>query len=136
MSFDQDKWELYDLTRDFSQADDLAAKHPHKLKELQDAFWLEAEKYQVLPLDDRLAERMNPALRPSLIEGRTVFTHYPGARIADSSAAPTQNRSRIITAYLNIPKGGADGVLVAAGGVVGGFSIYVKDGRPTRSRKW
>ncbi|MBZ0159311.1 MAG: arylsulfatase [bacterium] len=130
VSFDQDKWELYDLTRDFSQSDDLAAKHPRKLEELQQAFWVEAEKYQVLPLDDRLAERFNPVLRPSVIEGRTVFTYYSGARIADSSAAPTQNRSHTITAYLNIPKGGADGVLVAAGGVVGGFSIYVKDGRP------
>lgn len=130
VSFDQDKWELYDLSRDFSQADDLAAKHPDKLKELQDMFWLEAEKYQVLPLDDRLAERMNPALRPSLIEGRTVFTYYSGARIADSSVAPTQNRSHIITAYLNMPKGGAEGVLVAVGGVAGGFTLHIKDGRP------
>ena len=65
-SFDKDTWELYDLTHDFSEDNDLAAKYPDKLKELQDAFWVEAEKYQVLPLDDRLAERVqsNPASQP------------------------------------------------------------------------
>jgi arylsulfatase A-like enzyme len=129
-SFDEDVWELYDLRGDFSQYDDIASKHPEKVKELQDAFWVEAEKYQVLPLDDRLAERMNPANRPSLIAGRTIFTYFPGARIPDSTASPTQNRSYTITAYVDIPKEGADGVLVAAGGVSGGFSLFVKDGRP------
>jgi len=81
-------------------------------------------------LDDCLAERFNPALRPSLIEGRKVFTYYNGARLADSTAAPTQNRSYTITGYLDIPKGGANGVLVAAGGVPGGISLYIKGGRP------
>ena len=85
-TFDQDKWELYDLTQDFSQDDDLAAKHPEKLTALEDEFWVEAEKYQVLPLDDRLTERVNPALRPSLREGRTVFTYYDQARLPDSAA--------------------------------------------------
>ena len=129
-SFDEDTWELYDLRGDFSQYSDVAAKEPKKLKELQDAFWTEAEKYQVLPLDDRLAERINPANRPSLIAGRTVFNYFPGTHIPDSSAAPTQNRSYTITAYLDNPKGGADGVLLAVGGTAGGFSLYVKDGRP------
>jgi len=129
-SFDDDKWELYDLRGDFTQYDDVAAENPQKLKELQDVFWIEAEKYQVLPLDDRLSERFNPALRPSLIAGRTVFNYYPGLRIPDSSAAPTQNRSHTITAYLDIPNGGADGVLVAVGGTVGGFTLYVKGGQP------
>jgi arylsulfatase A-like enzyme len=129
-SFDDDKWELYDLRGDFTQYDDVAAKNPQKLKELQDVFWIEAEKYQVLPLDDRLSERFNPALRPSLIAGRTVFNYYPGLRVPDSSAAPTQNRSHTITAYLDIPNGGADGVLVAVGGTVGGFTLFVKDGQP------
>jgi len=130
VSFDQDTWELYDLRHDFSQYDDVAAKYPDKLKELQDAFWVEAEKYQVLPLDDRLSERFDPALRPSLIEGRTIFNYFPGTRVPDGAAAPTQNRSHTITAHLEIPKGGAYGVLVAAGGVPGGFSFYIKDGRP------
>ena len=129
-SFDEDTWELYNLTTDFTQYGDEAAKYPDKLKELQDAFWIEAEKYQVLPLDDRLAERMNPALRPSLIAGRTVFNYYPGSHIAEASAAPTQNRSHTITAYLDVPAGGAEGVVAAQGGTAGGFSLYVRDGRP------
>jgi len=130
VSFDQDKWELYDLRNDFSEYKDLAKKQPEKLKELQDAFWVEAEKYHVLPLDDRLTERMNPANRPSLIAGRTLFEYFPGARIPDSSAAPTQNRSFTLTAYLDVPTGGADGVLTAAGGVPGGFSLHIEGGRP------
>jgi len=129
-SFDEDVWELYDLRTDYSQSNDVAAKYPEKLKELQDAFWTEARKYQVLPLDDRMAERFNPAVRPSLIAGRTTFTYYQGARVADSSSAPTQNRSHTITAYLDVPTGGADGVLAAAGGTALGFSLYVKGGRP------
>lgn len=129
--FDKDKWELYDLTHDFSEADDLAAKYPDRLKKLQDEFWVQAKKFQVLPLDDRLAERTDPRLRPSLIEGRTRFTYYPGSiRVPESSAPPTKNTSHDITAHIEVPQGGADGVLVAEGGVVGGFSLYIKDGRP------
>jgi len=130
VSFEDDTWELYDLRSDFTQYGDVAAKYPQKLKELQYVFWIEAEKHQVLPLDDRLSERFNPALRPSLIAGRTVFDYYPGSRIPDSSAAPTQNRSHTITAHLEVPEGGTDGVLAAVGGTVGGFSLFVKDGRP------
>ena len=129
--FDKDTWELYDLTQDFSEGTDLATKYPDKLKELQDAFWSEAEKYQVLPLDDRLMERADPSLRPSLIEGRTSYTYYPGVHVPESSAAQTKNRSHTITAYVDVPQNGGDGVLVAAGGVVGGYVLYVKGGRPT-----
>ncbi|MEW6584276.1 MAG: arylsulfatase [Nitrospirota bacterium] len=128
--FDEDTWELYDLTRDFTEYDDLAAKYPQKLKELQDAFWVEAKKYQVLPLDDRFAERFDPALRPSLIAGRTSFTYYPGTRIPEASSAPTKNRSHTITAYIDVPPEGADGVLAAVGGVPGGFSLFIRDGQP------
>jgi arylsulfatase len=106
-------------------------------KELQDVFWVEAEKYQVLLLDDRLAELADPTLRPSLIEGRTTFTYYLGkVRIPESSAAPIDNRSYTITAYVDVPPGGADGVVVADGGVVGGIALYVKDGRPTYEYNW
>src|SRR5262252_7478877 len=129
--FDEDKWELYNLAEDFSEANDVAAKYPQKLKELQDAFWVEAQKYNVLPLDDRFTERGDPSLRPSLIAGRTDFTYYPGAvRIPESSAANTKNVSHTITATIDVPKEGADGVLVAEGGAGGGFVLYVKDGRP------
>jgi arylsulfatase A-like enzyme len=129
--FDQDKWELYNLAEDFSEANDLSAKYPQKLKELQNDFWVEAKKYDVLPLDDRFAERGDPRLRPSLIAGRTEFTYYPGAtRIPEPSAADTKNKSHTITASIEVPQAGADGVLVAEGGAAGGYTLYIKDGKP------
>jgi arylsulfatase len=129
--FDQDKWELYNLAEDFSEANDLSAQYPQKMKELQNDFWVEAKKYDVLPLDDRFAERGDPSLRPSLIAGRTDFTYYPGAtRIPEPSAANTKNSSHTITATIDVPPGGADGVLVAEGGSAGGYTLYIKDGKP------
>jgi arylsulfatase len=129
--FDGDKWELYNLTEDFSEANDVSAKYPEKLKELQNDFWVEAKKYDVLPLDDRFAERGDPSLRPSLIAGRTDFTYYPGAnRIPEPSAANTKNTSHTITARIEVPQGRADGVLVAEGGAAGGYALYIKDGKP------
>jgi arylsulfatase len=130
--FDKDEWQLYNLGDDFSEANDLAAKNPQKLKELQDLFWIEATKYNVLPLDDRFIERADPAMRPSLIEGRTKFTYFPGTRrVPESSSPNVKNKSHSITADVEIPKDGADGVLVAAGGIVGGYALFVKDGKPT-----
>src|SRR5262249_4116375 len=109
---------------------DLAAKNPQKLKELQDLFWIEATKYNVLPLDDRFIERADPAMRPSLIAGRTKFTYFPGVRrVPESSSPNVKNKSHTITVDVEIPKGGADGVLVAAGGNVGGYALFVKDGK-------
>jgi arylsulfatase len=129
--FDQDKWELYNLADDFSEANDVSAKYPEKLKELQNDFWIEAKKYNVLPLDDRFAERGDPSLRPSLIAGRTDFTYYPGAtRIPEPSAANTKNASHTITATIEVSQGGADGVLVAEGGVPGGYTLYIQDRKP------
>jgi hypothetical protein len=129
--FRPDRWELYNLANDFSEANDVSAKYPHKLKELQNDFWVEAKKYNVLPLDDRFAERGNPEMRPSLIAGRTDFTYYPGAtRIPEPSAANTKNASHTITATIEVPQGGADGVLVAEGGVPGGDTLYIQDGKP------
>jgi arylsulfatase len=128
--FAKDEWQLYNLDDDFSEANDLAAKNPQKLKELQDLFWIEATKYNVLPLDDRFIERADPAMRPSLIEGRTKFTYFPGVRrVPESSSPNVKNKSHTITVDVEIPKGGADGVLVAAGGTVGGYALFVKDGK-------
>jgi arylsulfatase len=130
--FDKDQWQLYHLDDDFSEADDLAAKNPQKLKDLQGLFWIEATKYNVLPLDDRFIERADPAMRPSLIEGRTQFTYFPGVRrVPESSSPNVKNKSHTITVEVEIPKNGADGVLVAAGGNVGGYTLFVKDGRPS-----
>jgi arylsulfatase len=129
--FEQDKWELYNLADDFSEANDLSAKYPQKLKKLQDDFWVEAKKYDVLPLDDRFAERGDSRLRPSLIAGRTQFTYYPGAtRIPEPSAANTKNASHTITASIEVPMEGGDGVLVAEGGAAGGYTVYIKNGKP------
>jgi arylsulfatase len=129
--FDHDKWELYNLAEDFSEANDVSAKFPDKLKELQNDFWVEARKYDVLPLDDRFAERGDASLRPSLIAGRTDFTYYAGAvRIPEPSAAGTKNVSHTITATLEVPPGGANGVLAAEGGAAGGYTLYIKDGKP------
>jgi arylsulfatase len=130
-SFTKDKWELYNIKDDFSEAKDLSEQNPQKLKELQDMFWVEAAKYCVLPLDDRFVGRMDPANRPSLIAGRTSFTYLPGAvRIPESSAANVKNRSFKIEADVIVPEHGAEGVLAADGGVVGGWTLYVKDNKP------
>jgi arylsulfatase len=135
--FANDRWELYDLEQDFSEANDLSAKEPEKLKALQDLFWVEAAKYNVLPLDDRFAERADPSLRPSLIAGRTKFTYFPGAvRIPESSAANVKDKSHTIAAYVEMPETGGDGVLVAAGANVGGYTLYIKDGRPIYEYNW
>jgi arylsulfatase len=135
--FDKDKWELYKVDEDFSEYNDIADKHPEKVRELREIFWIEAMKYNVPPLDDRFIERADPSLRPSLIEGRTDFTYYPGAfRIPESSSPNVKNKSHTITAQIEIPESGADGVLVAAGGVVAGYTLYIKDGKPNYEYNW
>ena len=105
---DDYKWELYNVREDFSEANDLAAKEPQKLRQLQDLFWVEAAKYNVLPLDNSKIERMDVNNRPSLTRGRSVFTYYPGmVRIPEGSAPDLKNKSFQITASVEIPKDGA-----------------------------
>ncbi len=130
--FSKDKWELYNIDQDFSEATDLADKNPAKLKELQDMFLVEAKKYDVLPLDDRGLGRMDPSNRPSLIAGRTEFTYLPGAcRIPENSSAPVKNCSHTITVEAITPTNGqANGVLACDGGIVGGWTLYVQNGKP------
>ncbi len=131
--FLEDKWELYHVAEDFSSANDLAAKEPAKLKELQDLFLKEAAKYHVLPLDDRSLERFNAALvgRPDLMAGRTSLTVYDGMiGMTENVFINTKNRSHTITADVQIPKGGANGVILSQAGRFGGWSLYVKDGKP------
>ena len=115
--FDTDVWELYDLTKDFTQADDLAAKNPAKLKELQDAFDVEARKYNVFPLDDRMAGRFDQTNRPNALAGLTTFRYGPGVGfIQESAAINTHNVAFSITAELDAGGSAADGVIVAFGG--------------------
>ncbi len=136
-SFDDDTWELYKVDEDFSEYADLAAQNPKKLQELKEIFWIEAMKYNVLPLDDRFAERADPSLRPSLIAGRTDFVYYPGAvRIPESSAANVKNKSHTIVATIEMPATGGDGVLVAAGGIVAGYTLFIKDRKPAYEYNW
>ena len=127
---ENDRWELFDLDRDFTQAEDISAENPDKLKELKELFLVEAEKYQVFPIDDRLVERLNVNLRPSLTSGRKHFEFYEGAiRLPESSAPNTKAVSHTITADLVIPDRGAEGVILANGGATGGYTLYVKEGK-------
>ena len=129
-----DKWELYDTRTDFSLANDLAAKNPAKLKELQDLFLKEAVKYRVLPIDDRVVERVNAKLagRPDLMGDRTSLTLHAGMKgMSENVFINIKNRSLTITADVEIPQGGANGVILAQGGRFGGWSLYIKDGKPT-----
>ena len=131
---DKQKWELYHVDQDFSQADDLAAAHPQKLRELQDLWWAEAAKHNVLPLDWRAVERLNAELmgRPSLAGDRKTFTYYPGQVALPNEAAPRiLNKSWTLTADIEVPEAGAEGMIVTHGGLVGGYGLYVRDGKPT-----
>ncbi|MBW4528945.1 MAG: arylsulfatase [Phormidium tanganyikae FI6-MK23] len=132
-TFDQDTWELYNVAEDFSEANNLAAQNPTKLKQLQSLFLAEARKYNVLPLDDRILNRFNVSSRPSLVAGRTHFTYYPGAiGIPEGSAPDLKNKSFTITANVDISKDAddAEGVLVAQGGRFAGWSFFLDDGKP------
>lgn len=124
-------WELYDVTRDFSQADDLAAKEPERLKRMQDLFLVEAKKYDVLPLDNSKVQRLDTANRPSLTRGRSVFTFWPGlTRIPEGAAPDTKNKSFSIVASLEVPKGGGEGMILTHGGRFAGWGLWMQKGKP------
>lgn len=128
---DDFKWELYNISQDFSQANNLADKYPDKLKELQNAFDVEAKKYNVYPLDSSFASRADPAIRPSLTRGRSEFVYFPGMiRIPEGSAPDFKNKSWTVAAEVAIPQGGANGVLATIGGRYGGWALLVHDNKP------
>ncbi len=134
-----DIWELYDTTKDFSLASNLAEQNPAKLKEMQDLFVSEATKYRVLPLDDRLLVRMNAATagRPDLMGGRTTLTLSQGmVGMSENVFINIKNRSHSITAEVETAAKGANGVILAQAGRFGGWSLYVKDGKPTYTYNW
>ena len=129
----EDVWELYNVDEDFSEANDLAASNPAKLKEMQALFMKEAERYRVLPIDDRVIERFDPAMagRPDLMAGRKSLTVYEGMTgMTENAFINVKNQSVTITADVEIPAGGANGVILCQGGRFGGWSLYVKDGKP------
>jgi len=134
-----DVWELYDTRADFSLVNNVAAKERAKLKELQDLFMREGAKYHVLPLDDRSLERVNPALagRPDLMAGRHSLTVYPGmSGMTENAFINVKNRSHTITADVEIPAKGANGVILCQAGRFGGWSLYLADGKPTYTYNW
>jgi arylsulfatase len=125
-----DRWELYDTSKDWSQAHDLAKEQPQKLAELRQLFVLEASKYNVFPLDDRKAERANSDLagRPSVVRGSTQVL-FPGMRrVQENTVINVKNKSHSVTAELEVPASDAKGVIVAQGGAQGGWSFYVHEG--------
>ncbi len=131
VAFDDDVWELYDGRSDYSQARDLAKEHPDKLHELQRLWLIEAVKHDVLPLDDRGGERLSSDLagRPTLVHGTRQML-FPGmGRLSENSVINIKNKSFSVTAEIDVPAGGAHGVIVAQGGRFGGWSVYAKDGR-------
>jgi arylsulfatase len=124
------KWELYHVSDDFSEADNLVDKYPDTLKALQDLWYSEAKKNNVLPLDATFAERADPAIRPSLTRGRTHFEYYDGEiRIPEGSAPDFKNKSWTLTADIGAVKN-TNGVMATMGGYFGGFALMCKDGKP------
>jgi hypothetical protein len=130
-AFDDDVWELYDGSTDWSQAKDLSSEMPEKLHELQRLWLIEATKYNVLPLDDRGAERFDAdaAGRPQLVRGTSQMLFGGMGRLSEHSVLNIKNRSFSITAEIEVPEGGAEGPIVAQGGHFGGWGLYVKGGR-------
>ncbi|WP_421119433.1 arylsulfatase [Aquihabitans daechungensis] len=129
-AFDDDVWELYDGSTDFTQATDLAAEHPEVLAKLQRLWLIEATKYNVLPLDDRTAERLNPDLagRPTLLRGTSQIFYAGMGRLSENSVLSIKNKSFSVTAEVTIPDGGANGVLIAQGGRFGGWAVHLVEG--------
>ncbi len=130
---ESDTWDLYNVREDFSLSNNLADKYPEKVVEMEALFMSEAEKYHALPIDDRVIERMNAAIagRPDIMAGRMSLTLYQGMDgMLENSFINVKNRSKKITAEIEIPKGGANGVIITQGGRFGGWSLYMKDGKP------
>lgn len=128
--WEDDRWELYHTDEDFSQARDLAGEQPDRLTALEDLWWEEAGKYNVLPLDDRRYERVADPTRPVAAIAKPSYVYYPNTSIVHPLAAPQLlGRAHTITADVTIPDGGAEGVLACSGGEFGGWSLFVQDGR-------
>jgi len=129
--FDDDVWELYDTNKDWTQAHDLAKDMPKKLHELQRLWLIEAVKYNVVPLDDRLFERANPNIagRPQLIRGNRQLLFGGMKALSPHSVVNPLNKSFALTAEVVVPEAGAEGVILASGGITGGFSLYAIGGK-------
>jgi arylsulfatase A-like enzyme len=130
-AFDDDVWELYDTNKDWSQANDLSKQMPDKLHELQRLWLIEAVRNNVLPLDDNIGARMNSDLagRPVLIKGKSQILFGSMGRLSENSVLNLKNKSHSVTAEIVVPPTGAEGVIIAQGGNIGGWSLYAKGGK-------
>jgi arylsulfatase len=130
LDFEHDEWELYHLDEDFSEAHNLASEHPEKLRELVERWWAEAGTYQVLPLDDTTAQRLaNP--KPLVFTPRDTYTFTVPVQLVRSASPDVKRRSHTITAEVEIPTGGTEGVIVSNGSPDGGYVLCLKDRRAT-----
>jgi hypothetical protein len=130
-AFDDDVWELYDTSKDWSQAQNLAKQMPEKLHELQRLWLIEATRYNVLPMDDDLAKRINSdtAGRPVLIKGKTQILFGGMGHLSENAVLNLKNKSHSVTAEIEVPQSGAEGVIIAQGSNIGGWSLYAKGGK-------
>ncbi len=134
-----DVWELYHVDEDFSQAKNLAAQNPEKLKELQALFLKEATRNHVLPIDDRRSERFNPAIagRPDLLNGRKSLTVYPGmVGMMENAFINVKGVHHTVTAEVELTDASTNGVIIAQAGYFGGWTLYMKDGKPRHEYNW
>ena len=123
-------FQLYDLNKDFSQTEDIAAKYPQKVQEMRRMFVAEAEKYQVFPMDASVAARV-VAPRPNITAGRTEFVYtQPMTGLPQGASPMLLNASYTITADIEVPEGSAEGMILTSGGRFGGYGFYLLKGRP------
>ena len=137
-AFDDDVWELYDTTKDWSQAKDLSKENPEKLHELQRLWLIEATRYKVLPLDDNVLAKMDPdvAGRPVLIKGNTQLLFAGMGRLSENCVLNIKNKSHSVTAEIVVPDGGAKGVIISQGANIGGWSLYAHEGKLKYCYNW
>ena len=137
-ALDDDIWELYDTNKDWSQSSDLSKTEPKKLMELQRLWLIEATRYKVLPIDDRMMEKINPdtAGRPVLIKGNTQLLFGGMGRLSENCVLNIKNKSHSVTAEIVVPENGADGVIISQGANIGGWSLYAKDGKLRYCYNW
>lgn len=135
---DEDVWELYDTNKDWSQSKDLSKDMPDKLRELQRLFIIEATRNKVLPLDDRMFEKMNPdtAGRPVLIKGKTQLLAGGMGHLGENCMLSIKNKSHTVTAEIVVPEGGAEGVIIAQGADIGGWALYALNGKLKYCYNW
>jgi arylsulfatase len=137
-ALDDDVWELYDTSKDWSQSKDLSKEMPEKLHELQRLWLIEATRYKVLPIDDRLLEKINPdtAGRPVFIKGKTQLLFGGMGHLSENCVLSLKNKSHSVTAEIVVPDKGAEGVIIAQGANIGGWSLYAKGGKLKYCYNW